>query len=357
MLVLAMASCSKSPELSLRVPEIRDGRVSIIYANPQSMSRHNQDDIVFVSDFKNGEIDVKLDDINIEGRLINCGLIIESKEDKDVFINLPLPLEKGKKIIVNVSDIEAGKGGLDIRTSYKGSKHAEDFNEFWNKFYIISRNESRYNADNLNELFQKYVDVYKSYIDEYPESGIPYMLLISQLSSMQYSKDNPLFAYAEDICVDIYKNDWKEMFCRLVGEKMLSYDLSAKLVFKAEDIEGRFYSERDISGELILIDFWASWCKPCKEDLPMLRELHRKYKDRGLTIVGISIDHNRQDWENYLRLNSIPWTSLIGEGQTITRRYDFEYIPFYMIADREGNIIQKNIRGKELTGFIEEYFN
>ncbi len=352
---IALFSCSKTPKVNIEIPEMKEGKITIIYATPDQMSS-SQQSTIYNSEFNDGKASISLDSVKFDKDLIECALMITSK-DKSFFVNVPLPLEKGKTIDVKFTNIEEYKKGGKIKLSYKGTKHAEDFSTFWDKIQDQILEFRLLKPDQIDNGYKKFVTIYKSYIPKYPESGFSYMLLISQVNNMQFDKTNPLFDYCNTLCVDSKDNRWKEVFCGLLGEKKLAVETSKKLVFNANDKEGKSYSERDIKGKLIIVDFWASWCKPCKEEIPKIKSLYEKYKSKGLTVVGVSIDKTNSYWQTFLSSNPLPWLSLIGDGETITKRYDFQYIPFNLIADSEGNILAKNLHGEELDKFVENYFS
>lgn len=351
---LTFISCSKIPKVNVEIPEMEEGKIAIIYASPDQMSSSTESTI-YSSDFKGGQASIKLDSINFEKDFIECALIITSK-DESFFVNVPLPLEKGKTIDIKFTNIEEYKKGGKIKTSYKGSKHAEDFTTFWDKIQDQILQFRTMESEELDNGYKNFVATYKPYIEKYPQSGFPYMLLISQVNNMQFDKSNPLLDYCNTLCTNSKDNRWKEVFCSLLGEKRLAQETSKKLVFNAVDLKGKSYSERDIKGKLIFVDFWASWCLPCREEMPHLKQLNEKYKSKGLTIVGISIDKTDNEWKTFLASNPVSWLSLFGDGNVITKRYDFQYIPYNLIADSEGNILAKNLHGEELDKFLENYF-
>lgn len=347
-------ACSGKSKVNIEIPEVRDGNVAIVYASPDQMTNSIQN-IIYSSDFKDGKISIDLDSISFEKDILECALQISSSDEK-FYANVPLPLEKGKTLEIKFTNIEEYNNGGRIKTSYKGSKHAEDFTIFWDKIQNQLLEFRNLKTEQLDQGYQKFVEIYKPYIEKYPQSGFPYMLLIPQINNMQFDKTNPLLDYSNTLCVNSKDNKWKEIICSLVGERKLAQETSKKLVFNAVDLNGKSYSERDIKGKIVLIDFWATWCKPCLEEIPHLKQINNKYNSKGLTLVSISIDRAIEDWKKYNQSNPLPWMSLFGDGNVITKRYDFQYIPFNIISDSEGNILAKNLHGEELEKFIEGYF-
>ena len=354
LIAILFASCSKKSEVNIEIPEVKQGSVAIVYASPDQVT-NSVENIIYTSGFKDGKITIDLDSINFDKEILECALQITS-DDESFFANVPLPLEKGKTIDIKFTNIDEYNKGGRLKTSYKGSKHAEEFTTFWDKIQNQMLVFRDLKVEDLNKGYKEFVEIYKPYIETYPESGFPYMLLIPQINNMQFDKTNPLLDYCNSICTDSKKNRWKEVVCSLLGEKRLAQETSKKLVFAAVDINGKSYSERDIKGKLFLIDFWASWCKPCKEEMPHLKQINNKYKSQGLTLVGISIDKTVEEWKTYLSSNPLPWLSLFGDGNTITKRYDFQYIPYNLLVDSEGNILAKNLHKEELDKFLEDFF-
>ena len=318
-LALGLSSCSKnSTKVNIEIPEMNEGKISIVFANPDQVS-NTSPSIIYSESFKDSKIEINLDSIKFEKDFIDCALLVTSN-DESFFVNVPLPVERGKTIDVKFTNVEGYKKGEKIKLSYKGTKHAEDFTIFWDKIQDQLLEFSKLPVEKINEGYKNFVPTYKTYIDKHPQSGFPYMLLISQVNNMQFDKTNPLLDYCNTICSSPKDNRWKEVFCTLIGEKKLAQETSKKLVFQAVDLNG-------------------------------------KYKSQGLTMIGISIDRTEREWRNYISSNPVAWLSLYGDGNVFTKRYDFQYIPYNLIADSEGNILAKNLHGAELDKFLEDYFS
>ena len=122
--------------------------------------------------------------------------------------------------------------------------------------------------------------------------------------------------------------------------------------FTLEDLSGKKVSLADHRGRFVLIDFWATWCPPCLRSIPELVELHKKYKDKGLVVLGISLDDPGQVDNNLLAAfkekNRIDYVILRG-GEKVVRDYSGPQgmsIPTMFFVDREGKIVEK------LVGFM-----
>ena len=111
--------------------------------------------------------------------------------------------------------------------------------------------------------------------------------------------------------------------------------------FKYEDSKGKVHSLSELRGKYVLIDFWASYCQPCKEELPCWKELIRKFKKEKIAFVTISIDYSREDWLEALKKEKLESLNLIIDNKDISFviAYCVETIPRYVLLDKEGKII------------------
>lgn len=110
-------------------------------------------------------------------------------------------------------------------------------------------------------------------------------------------------------------------------------------------------------GKVVLIDFWASWCGPCIQEIPVLTGLQEKYKDRGFKIFGVSLDTDREAWLEAVKKHNTSWvqiSDLRGFDGQITKDYGINAIPFLILLDKDGTIILRNLRGEFLEKALEK---
>lgn len=106
--------------------------------------------------------------------------------------------------------------------------------------------------------------------------------------------------------------------------------------------------------KLILIDFWASWCQPCIKEMPGLIKVYNTYKPKGLEIVGISVDDDKNKWINAVQANKMNWIQLADAMTMASQLYEVRSIPHTVLVDENGIVIAKDLRGKELENKIAE---
>ena len=132
--------------------------------------------------------------------------------------------------------------------------------------------------------------------------------------------------------------------------------------FTLQDLQGREVSISDFKGKVILINFWASWCIPCKKEMPSLNKLFLRYKDRDLVVLGISIDRTRDAVENFLKAIPLDFPVLLDSAVDISQKYKVYAYPTTFLIDRKGIIKAKFIGEEdwlspEKTTLIEKYIN
>ena len=128
--------------------------------------------------------------------------------------------------------------------------------------------------------------------------------------------------------------------------------------FTMNDINGKPQSimSEIAKHKLTVIDFWASWCGPCRQEMPNVVKLYNDYNSKGLGIIGISLDKKQQDWENATKNLGIKWVQLSdleGWNNAAAKMMNVRSIPQTIIVDNKGTIIAKGLRGAELESFVQ----
>ena len=347
---IVLCSCvGNKAKLVVTVEQIKEGNVELRYITP-----HEQEgeavNILYKSTFKDGKIEIELDSLQFDKGRKDCMLFISDNEHIKG-ASLPIVLEKGRTVKLNIPSDSKGQ------VFYSGTKHAVVFNEFWNTIQSESAKLNQRNA-NSNSCYANMEKAFRGYIQEYPEAEISYILLTYIVQSMREDTENALLAYCNELCLaSKAENKWRNTFCDVLQGLQLAKITATKIVFTAQDKDGKIHSEKDVKGKYVLIDFWASWCKPCKDEIPHLKKLYNQYKAQGFDIVSISMDSKQHEWLSYIDKNPMPWLSLIGEGQTLSDRYGIQFIPFNLICDEQGNVIHKNLHGEALDKALKELFD
>ena len=122
-----------------------------------------------------------------------------------------------------------------------------------------------------------------------------------------------------------------------VGE--LAYEI------RLPDVKGNIQKLSDEKGKVVLIDFWASWCGPCRKANPGLAELYKQYKDKGFEIFGVSIDDEKKAWKKAIQADQISWKQVNAPGgweAPVALEWKLEQIPASFLIDQQGRVIAKD---------------
>ncbi|TSJ38899.1 AhpC/TSA family protein [Mucilaginibacter corticis] len=129
--------------------------------------------------------------------------------------------------------------------------------------------------------------------------------------------------------------------------------------FTQVDPSGKPVSLSAYKGKVVLVDFWASWCSPCRQEIPNLVTQYKQYKDKGFEILSVSLDNNRNNWLKAIQQEGMPWAQvcdLNGQNNAAAKLYGVSAIPATFLVDRNGNLIQTGLRGEDLNKKLAELF-
>jgi peroxiredoxin len=113
-----------------------------------------------------------------------------------------------------------------------------------------------------------------------------------------------------------------------------------------------------LKGKVVLIDFWASWCMPCRQENPAVVKMYNKYKDKGFTVYSVSLDKEKSKWLSAIQQDGLIWPNHVSDlkfwQSAAAQTYGITSIPFTVLIDKDGKIIDKNLRGAQLEAKLKE---
>lgn len=127
--------------------------------------------------------------------------------------------------------------------------------------------------------------------------------------------------------------------------------------FEETKPDGSTMKLSDLKGKVVLLDFWASWCGPCRRENPNVVKLYEQYKDKGFTVMSVSLDKDRQRWLDAIEKDNLSWPNHVSDlkywSSKAAKLYGVTGIPYTVLIDAEGNIVRTKLRGEELAVELE----
>ncbi len=120
--------------------------------------------------------------------------------------------------------------------------------------------------------------------------------------------------------------------------------------FSYPGLDGKSLGPKDFRGKVLLIDFWASWCGPCRAEIPNLKEAYAMFKDKGVEFLSVSVDKSSDEWKKAMTQEQMPWPQILApqSGKEVMELYQFSGIPFIVLIDKDGKLIGKHLRGEAI---------
>jgi len=123
--------------------------------------------------------------------------------------------------------------------------------------------------------------------------------------------------------------------------------------FIVYDLRGKSHHLSDYRGKVVLLDFWATTCGPCRKMTPDLRRIHKRFAGDGFIMLGLSRDRESKALQRYMRKNDIPWPMIwLGREKVLRRKYDISMLPLTVLIDREGIVRYVRLKGEKLEQAI-----
>jgi peroxiredoxin len=126
--------------------------------------------------------------------------------------------------------------------------------------------------------------------------------------------------------------------------------------FSASDIAGKAVKLSDLRGKVVLLDFWATWCPPCRVEVPNLIRIFRQFRDKSFVLISVSLDRDLDAARAFVRDKGMNWVHIINAdaAREIAEKYQVEYIPSTFVIDRSGRVAASHLRGSDLKDKIAD---
>lgn len=228
----------------------------------------------------------------------------------------------------------------------------------------------------INSLMKQYMEIqtevqastkkkYLAYAEGHPKSYISALIIQSMINdpSNDIKKTESLYNALDESVKNTTPG--KEIKTRLGQAKLPAVGASAPPVgsakwradFSAPNPQGKVVSLKESLGKVTIVDFWASWCGPCRKENPNVVAIYKELHSKGLNIVGVSLDKDAEHWKEAIAADGLTWThvsNLKFWDEPIAKQYNVESIPATFILDASGNVVAQDLRGPELKAKIVE---
>ncbi len=220
--------------------------------------------------------------------------------------------------------------------------------------------------DEMVELQDKYKNFELDYIKSHPDALISALLIDRALGTGSVTAEEAQAMY-EKLSPEIKKTKVAVAIQeRLEGQKQAEANAKNTTIgakapdFTAPTPDGKELALNDALGKVTLVDFWAAWCKPCRAENPNVVSVYEKYHDKGLNILGVSLDRTAEAWKKAIEDDGLTWqhvSHVAYFNDPIAKLYNVDAIPAAFLLDKNGVIVAKNLRGPALEAKVAELLN
>ena len=253
-------------------------------------------------------------------------------------------------------DVTGSEDSKLIRELRHFEKHLGDsLNEVFNSIKTAAPEHAENTGNSLQEFYTTSMQNFsENFVKENNSS-------LAALTATKYLDQNKQFGTMQSLGENLTKqypgNKYVADYTSLLAELSKLPIGSVAPDISLPSPEGKNITLASYKGKIVLVDFWASWCGPCRKDNPFIVSLYNKYKDNGFDIFGVSLDENSDAWKGAIQKDGLAWnqvSDLMRWSSPVAKTYGIDAIPFSVLLDKEGKIIGKGLRGPELESKIRE---
>ncbi|WP_378184656.1 redoxin domain-containing protein [Aquimarina sp. W85] len=256
-------------------------------------------------------------------------------------------------------------GGIDNDLFFEYVIKVQEFNnrriDLNNQYQIAIKlkegDKAKRIATELTEAFNQEKTFRKNIAEQNPNSIVSVMAL-TDLLNLKVIPAREIKELYTTVDASLKNTRLAKNLDQLIRNSVGRIDVGSEAVsFAAPSPDGTNISLNDAMGKLTIIDFWASWCKPCRIENPNVVRVYNKYHDKGLNIIGVSLDRDKNKWLEAIAADNLQWShvsNLKFWQEPIAKLYGVRSIPATFLLDEDGKVIAKNLRGVALENKIAE---
>ncbi len=246
------------------------------------------------------------------------------------------PIVEAIKHLRSVPDDKRGEVTRDLAQQIRQLPPSDNKLELANALASLST-EGDFGHDTLQAVATTLAETLKQHPapEEEGEPALPYVELASlvRYEHVQAASDDPQFAKA---------------MAKLEQDDQRRADAN----FTLTDLNGHQWTLKSLRGKVVVVNFWATWCPPCRKELPDLEQLSQRFKDQGLVILALS-DEDVAKVKPFVEQRNLTYPVLLDSGGKVAKEYDVEGIPKTFVSDREGKLVAQAIDMRTQKQFLE----
>ena len=222
-------------------------------------------------------------------------------------------------------------------------------------FFSKKINESP--ANRMEEIQKQFMDKLEDYVKVHPRAIHAADAMLQLGFSAEFASDYPKAKEWYRRIANDFANTSSGK--KAAGAAIRLESEGRRIQFTGKTVNGQNFDLSSLSGKVVLIQYWATWCEPCKNDLPTIAKAHQKFGPQGFEVVSVSLDNVARDLQQYLGQNRLPWIHLFEEGgldSPLAEQLGIALVPTMILVGADGKVVNRNISASDLDRELTRLF-
>ncbi len=244
-----------------------------------------------------------------------------------------------------------------------GQDRAEELQQEFQMAYMSQdADKQKLIQEEMQSIMEDQRAYFKTFVDANTDNACGLFLASQMAPSLDLEELRALIGKFESSMADhVYLTEIKDLLGPLEEfEKAQAATAEGAVApdFTLKNTDGEDVSLSDFRGSYVLVDFWASWCAPCRQENPNVVKAYKAYNSKGFEVLSVSVDRDTEAWKKAIKEDGLTWTQVhADEASGVAKDYGIQSIPSTFLLDKEGKIIAKNLRGEALESKLAELLN